>query len=141
MKDASAYLTSKGIHFSQQRIIIMDYLMKHRTHPTADEIYMALQPHYPTLSRTTVYNTLKLFAEHEAIQVINIEEKNARFDACMDVHAHFLCQECGSIYDIELPLPANGNRLPCNPNLNEFKVTSTQIYHKGICPKCKTSAK
>ena len=38
----------------------MEYLMAHRTHPTVDEIYLALSPSIPTLSKTTVYNTLKL---------------------------------------------------------------------------------
>ena len=42
-----------------QRIAIMEYLMEHRTHPSADEIYTALSPSMPTLSKTTVYNTLK----------------------------------------------------------------------------------
>ena len=75
-------MISKGVHPSQQRLAIMDYLMKHRTHPTADEIFTALLPSMPTLSRTTVYNTLKVLVEHNAILNINIEEKNARFDGC-----------------------------------------------------------
>ena len=56
-------LVKYGIHPSVQRIAIMDYLIKHRTHPTVDEVYTALSDEIPTLSKTTVYNTLKLFAE------------------------------------------------------------------------------
>lgn len=138
MKEARDYLISKGIHFSQQRIAIMDYLMSHRTHPTAEEIYQALNAKMPTLSLTTVYNTLRLFAEQNAIQIVNIEEKNARFDACMEAHAHFQCTKCGAIYDIGLPA-ADG--LPANPSLKDYIVHSTQIYYKGICPKCITLEK
>ena len=43
-----------------QRIAIMEYLMEHPIHPSADDIYTALSPSMPTLSKTTVYNTLKL---------------------------------------------------------------------------------
>lgn len=139
MKEAQEYLNSKEIHFSQQRIAIMDYLMKHPTHPTVEEIYLALAPQMPTLSRTTVYNTLKLFAEQDAIQVINIEEKNARFDADTMPHAHFFCTECGTIYDV--PFAAPEEAISCctedNPYLKGFTVRSTQIYYKGICNKCK----
>lgn len=141
MKQAQDYLNSKEIHFSQQRIAIMDYLMKHRTHPTVDEIYLALSPQLPTLSRTTVYNTLKLFAEQEAIQVLNIEEKSARFDACTQPHAHFVCAQCGTIYDIPLPEGQDSSSLSNNPELKDFIVKSTQLYYKGICPLCKTSEK
>lgn len=139
MTDARAYLNSKGIHFSQQRIAIMDYLMKHCTHPTVEEIFGALSPHMPTLSRTTVYNTLKLFQEHDAIQVINIDEKIARFDACMEPHAHFLCLRCGKVYDIPIPFDPATHKLTCNPALQDFTICQTHIYHKGICPSCKTS--
>lgn len=143
MKQAQDYLNSKEIHFSQQRIAIMDYLMKHRTHPTVDEIYLALSPQMPTLSRTTVYNTLKLFAEQEAIQIVNIEEKNARFDAFTQPHAHFYCTQCGTIYDIPLPEEHDKERslLLDNPELKDFTIKSTKIYYKGICPSCKTSEK
>ena len=36
----------------------MDYLLKHKTHPCIDEIYMALCKEIPTLSKTTVYLSL-----------------------------------------------------------------------------------
>lgn len=47
------YLLSYQIKPSVQRIAIMDYLLKHHTHPSIDEIYMALCQDIPTLSKTT----------------------------------------------------------------------------------------
>ena len=47
-------LQGHNIKPSVQRIAIMKYLMEHRTHPTVDEIYTALSPTIPTLSKTTV---------------------------------------------------------------------------------------
>ena len=67
------YLQSFGIKPSVQRIAIMDYLLTHRTHPAIDEIYLALCEQIPTLSKTTVYNTLKLFVEHGAAQMLTID--------------------------------------------------------------------
>ena len=57
--DVIERLQSHSIKPSVQRIAIMQYLMDHHTHPTVDEIYTALAPGMPTLSKTTVYNTLK----------------------------------------------------------------------------------
>lgn len=54
------YLTAHNVKPSVQRMAVMEYLLDHRTHPTADEIYLALHRKMPTLSKTTVYNTLKI---------------------------------------------------------------------------------
>ena len=86
-----------------QRIAIMQYLMEHPIHPSADDIYTALSPSMPTLSKTTVYNTLKLFSEQGAAQMLTIDEKNTNFDADTSVHSHFLCKRCGHIYDLQCP--------------------------------------
>ena len=45
------YLISYNIKPSVQRIAIMDYLLKHKTHPCIDEIYMALCKEIPTLQK------------------------------------------------------------------------------------------
>ena len=52
-------LLDHNIKPSVQRIAIMQYLMEYPVHPSADDIYTALSPSMPTLSKTTVYNTLK----------------------------------------------------------------------------------
>ena len=41
-KEALDTLQNYGIHPSVQRIAIMDYLLKNHTHPTVDEVYVAL---------------------------------------------------------------------------------------------------
>ena len=64
--DVLKRLQNHNIKPSVQRIAIMNYLIEHRTHPTVDEIYTALSPSIPTLSKTTVYNTLKLLSEQGA---------------------------------------------------------------------------
>ena len=48
-------LKSLGIRPSEQRIVILEYLLGHRTHPTVETIYSELSPKMPTLSKTTVY--------------------------------------------------------------------------------------
>lgn len=70
-------LQGHNIKPSVQRIAIMKYLMEHRTHPTVDEIYTALSPTIPTLSKTTVYNTLKILSEQGAAQTLTPLIQNA----------------------------------------------------------------
>lgn len=115
-----------------QRMAIMEYLMSHATHPTVDVIYNQLLPKMPTLSRTTIYNTLELFREKGAIRVLNLDNKTAHYDGDTSVHAHLLCRRCGNIYDIEIPslLYAELNNLP------DHLVEQTEISYRGVCSDC-----
>ncbi|MBQ0015590.1 MAG: transcriptional repressor [Bacteroidales bacterium] len=136
MQDAHEYLIAHNIHPSQQRVAVMRYLLDHHIHPTADDIYTALAPQMPTLSKTTIYNTLKVFADAGAIQVITIDEEATRYDATLLPHAHFKCQKCGLVYDIDFP--ANIDPTARQPEIpKDFELTSVQIYYQGICAKCK----
>jgi Fur family ferric uptake transcriptional regulator/Fur family peroxide stress response transcriptional regulator len=124
-----------GIKPSLQRIAIMDYLLEHYTHPTADEIYTALSPSMPTLSKTTIYNTLKLFSEQGVVQMLTIDEKNLCFDGNLSPHAHFLCKNCGKIYDV-MNREEFGQETKEIANAPGYKITEIHHYYKGICKNC-----
>ena len=128
------YLLNFNIKPSVQRLAIMDYLLTHKTHPSIDDIYLALCDDIPTLSKTTVYNTLKLFVEHGAAQMLTIDERNTNYDGDISNHAHFFCRQCGKIYD--LPAPAESDQVK-NMQQEGFDVGEVHLYYKGICPSCK----
>ncbi|HOI26057.1 MAG TPA: transcriptional repressor [Paludibacteraceae bacterium] len=132
MEQIDKYLREHDIKPSLQRIAIMEYLQSHKTHPTADEIFNALYPSIPTLSKTTVYNTLKLFVEHNAALCLTIDDKTAHFDGDTSFHAHFFCLGCGCIYDI--PIADISNVL--KTEIDDLTITETHIYYKGYCKKC-----
>lgn len=74
LDEISQFLDQQGIRPSFQRLKIFEYLVNERTHPTADEIYEVLRKDIPSISRTTVYNTLRLFLDKKIIQMVNIEK-------------------------------------------------------------------
>jgi len=133
MIELQHYLIQHDIKPSIQRLAIMNYLLNHRTHPTADEVYSELLPGIPTLSKTTVYNTLKLFVQQGVALYIDIDERSARFDGDMEAHAHFRCKQCGSIFDLPLP-----NMQDILPNETDFYIDEAYINVKGLCKTCKT---
>lgn len=126
-------LTEHGIKPSLQRMAVMDYLMTHRTHPTVDEIYTALHPSMPTLSKTTVYNTLKLLTDKGAALQLTIDERNCCYDADTTPHAHFLCTRCGRVYDLDLQSKRlmRAAILPAG-----FIPEEVQLYYRGCCAQC-----
>ncbi len=126
-------LLEHNIKPSMQRIAIMDYLMEHKTHPSADEIYTELSPSMPTLSKTTVYNTLRLFSEQGAAQMLTIDERNTNFDADTSQHAHFLCKRCGRIYDLKCQVEMKQVE---GFQMDGHEVSEVHYYYKGVCKKC-----
>lgn len=131
------HLIEHNIKPSMQRMAIMEYLMTHKTHPTADEIYSALAPSIPTLSKTTVYNTLGLFAKQGAALQLSIDEKNVRFDGDTSIHAHFRCIKCGKIIDF-FPNQVEQLKNICLDKIgDEVTIIETQVYYKGFCKSCK----
>lgn len=120
-----------GIRPSVQRLAILGFVANKRLHPTADEIYSALAPLYPTLSRTTVYNTLHALVAGGLLRELEIESGNRRYDyAPQPPHSHFMCRRCRRIYDI--PVPA---RIDDNPPAG-FHIDTVDVYFKGLCPAC-----
>jgi Fe2+ or Zn2+ uptake regulation protein len=142
MSDASAFLLEHGIRPSYQRLRIWDYLAATKEHPSVETIYRSLAPEIPTLSRTTVYNSLSLFIEKGIAQPILIEETETRYDADTSPHGHFRCRVCGRVYDFPL---AKGNafgdasgglapRLPAG-----FRVELVQLCCQGVCAGCSSA--
>lgn len=127
------YLIEKDIKPSVQRIAIMTYLLEHRTHPTVDDIFNELQEQIPTLSKTTIYNTLKLFVDKKAILSITIDEKMVHYDGYRQRHAHFLCLSCGKLADVPLDYDVE---FPKTEEMKGFTLEETQVYHKGYCNEC-----
>lgn len=135
MKEKEAYqrLVDSGVRPSVQRLAIMDYLLKHYTHPTVDEVYKGLYKKIPTLSRTTVYNTLRLFSEHHAALMITIDDHRVCYDGNTTPHVHFFCKECGRVVDF---FDEQAPTLTAPRNIDGHMVDEMQLYYKGVCADC-----
>lgn len=132
--ETDKFLSAHGVRPSRQRRAILDFLIKNPVHPTAEDVYRALAPQISTLSRTTVYNTLRLFCERGAAQMITLEENEMRFDAMLGAHGHFKCTHCGQIFDFACNEAFAGATaaLP-----DGFVAAQTQLYVHGICKNCR----
>lgn len=130
-------LKDAGIRPSVQRVAVYSFLMENKIHPDVETVYAALSPLYPTLSRTTVYNTLKLFEANNLVQALRIEEDKLRFDAEMKDHIHFKCMKCGAITDIFDDGQIPGMMTNCSTMLpSGFQMQKIQTTLWGLCKNC-----
>lgn len=114
------------------RIKVLEYLKSTRKHPNAEKIYKRLSKEIPTLSKTSIYNALKVMVENGVIKEIMIEEDEIRYDGINERHAHFKCVKCNNLYDLKLKCKS------ClkETELNKVKILDEHIYLVGICKKC-----
>ncbi len=124
-------LLSRNIKPSYQRIKILEYLIGNRIHPTVEKIFSDLHKEIPTLSKTTIYNTLNLFIEADLVRVITIEDNETRYDIDTSDHGHFKCLDCGEIYDFD----ADMDNIKVD-GLRNFVINDRSLYFKGICGSC-----
>lgn len=130
-EDLLKELKNKNIRLSHQRLKVLEYVANHRCHPTVEQIYTDLHKEIPTLSKTTVYNTLSTLIKAGLVKLITIEDNETRYDIVTKNHGHFKCEYCGTIYDFEINIDSFDSK-----DLNGFKINDKNVYFKGICPKC-----
>ncbi|MBE0479162.1 transcriptional repressor [Candidatus Aerophobetes bacterium] len=126
-------LKEKGIKPTYQRLKILNYLKESREHPNIEMIYKDLVKEIPTISKTTIYNTLHLFVEKELVLTLSILEFEKKFDGDTSFHQHFLCERCGRIIDLNCEASCT---YPKIKQIDGHKVKGMCSYFKGICKDC-----
>jgi len=115
-----------------QRYAVMAFLMEHTGHPTAAEIFKAVNRVDPRSSRATTYNNLRDMVRAGLVREVAVEGRAARFDAKDMRHHHFICDRCGNVEDMEwydVPRPALGS-------LGKRILRECELIFRGLCTKC-----
>lgn len=130
-------LETQGVRPSYQRLKVMEYLNQHKnSHPTAEEIYAALAPVIPTLSRATIYNTLHSFSEHGLVNCMSINGTEIHYDVRIEPHGHFKCEKCGKILNFSVNL--EDLRFDA---LENYEIKHRNLIFTGICSDCTNQIK
>jgi len=134
MEKIKTLLKEKGIKPTYQRLKILEYLSNNlNNHPTVEMVYEKLLYDIPTLSLTTVYNTLNNFLEKRLVFGVTITGTEIRYDFNTDCHHHFLCKKCGQIIDIDIKCAyAEGKK----GIISGHRIDEIHGYFKGICKDC-----
>jgi Fur family transcriptional regulator, peroxide stress response regulator len=125
-------LEDSGLRCTSQRYSVMSFLMAHHEHPTAAEIYEAVNRLDPRLSRASTYNNLRDLVEAGLVRQVAAEGRAARYDAKDQQHHHFICDRCGTVEDIDfytVPAPATGS-------LGKRIIRDCELIVRGLCATC-----
>ena len=87
-----------GLKCTSQRLNIYNVLLS-LDHPIVEEVYEAIKPDNPSISLSTVYNTLETFVKQELIWQIKIPNGKMRYDVRQEDHFHIFNGKTTKVID------------------------------------------
>lgn len=124
-------LTAFGIKPTFQRTVILEAVSGKNGHPAIRDLHARLLRDVPTLSKTTLYSTLELFARKGLVAPLFIDPAEVRYDGIPAPHHHFYCTACRRILDVDIAC-ATGRA----GRLHGHRVDEVHGYFKGVCRDC-----
>jgi Fe2+ or Zn2+ uptake regulation protein len=124
-------LGATGLRLTPQRQQVYDVLLDKRDHPTAEEVFIRAKKQMPEISHATVYNCLDALVKSGLARQVTVDRGATRFCPNMHEHGHFHCDECGTVFDMDLPGELPGVELP-----RGFKPQRYEVAIHGLCADC-----
>lgn len=128
-------LEGSGLRCTPQRYAVMAFLAECKQHPTAADIFEAVNRMDPRSSRATTYNNLRDLVRAGLVREVAVEGRAARFDARGMRHHHFICDRCGNVEDVDwhdVPRPAKDT-------IGKRTIRECEVIFRGLCTKCAQS--
>src|ERR1700722_16727801 len=125
-------LDGSGLRCTAQRYAVMAFLMDHKGHPTAAEIFKAVNRMDPRSSRATTYNNLRDLVQAGLGREVAVGGGAAGYDGKGTPDHHFICGRCGEVEGISwygVPRPASGS-------LGKRVLRECELIFRGLCAKC-----
>jgi len=102
-------------------------------HPTAEMVFLEVRKTLPKISLGTVYRNLGVLKEQGLIFEIPGPHHTMHYDANLEPHAHFICEECGTIVDVwDCRKPSCRGK----DQLQGFVVQHWNVEFRGLCQDC-----
>lgn len=124
-----------SLGITKQRQAVLQVIREAEEHLSANEVFDKARNIQPGISFATVYNSLRFLKEQGMIGEVRFGTDSARYDRTLERHDHAICNACGKLIDLDLPIPAD--MLKKGERLSKFKAESIEVVLRGLCPDCK----
>ena len=120
------------MNISKQRDAVLKAVNESLDHPTAEMVLYRSKNIISTINLATVYRNLSCLVENGLIKKISCEGGD-RYDRKITRHAHFRCQNCGNLTDVDLDISSIEENVE---KMYNIKVDDSSLFFKGICDNC-----
>ena len=124
----------ESLGLTKQRQAVLRAILESNKHLTANEVFDDARRFLPGISFATVYNSLNYLKKEGLIGEIQFGTDAKLYDRKLTQHDHALCNNCGKLVDLELPLP--DGLIEEAATRSNFKAETLELTLRGLCPDC-----
>jgi Fur family ferric uptake transcriptional regulator/Fur family peroxide stress response transcriptional regulator len=124
----------EGLGLTKQRHAVLRVIHESEEHLTANEVFENARRILPSISFATVYNSLRYLKDEGMIGEVRFGADCTRYDRKLGRHDHALCNKCGRLVDLDLPVSAA--MLKKAADISKFRAESVELILRGLCPEC-----
>jgi len=130
-------LEASGQRFTGQRAAVYRFLAGNESHPTADDVFLAVRNEVSGISLATVYKSLETLVGCGLATKLTYGDGSARYDGRTDLHHHARCLGCGQVMDVSGRLEES-EIASLRKSAGPFRVTGYRLELQGYCSDCST---
>ena len=133
----AGYLAEHGLRFTEQRRSVLRKVFETHRHFTADELCEELERDGTSVSRATVYRTLKHLVECDLVKEVFQCSGRTHYEHIMGHghHDHMMCIRCGKVIEFEDSEIEKEQRRICRQH--DFTHVEHRLGIRGICSECR----
>lgn len=124
------------MRYSRQRELIESILNGNTTHPSAEDVYEKAKEIEPNISLGTVYRNLRILADEKRILTLETKDRSIHYDYNTARHGHFMCNECGRIFDT-----FEKDNVAESLERIGYSLNGANCMYYGLCPSCVKKSK
>ncbi len=124
----------ESLGLTKQRRAVLRAVRESDRHLNANEVFDDARQHLAGISFATVYNSLNYLKKEGLIGEIRFGTDAKLYDRKLEHHDHAICNECGKLVDLELPMPEG--LLEAAAERSNFKAETIELTLRGLCPDC-----
>ena len=135
-----AYLRSKKLKLTGERLEILATRFKKTSHFDAEELHGELKQQARDISRATVYRTLDLLVQCGLVRKSSLGSSHANYEAAHEDehHDHLICLNCNRVFEFFRADLETLQEAICSERNFKPMHHSLQIF--GICSDCVATA-
>jgi len=125
-------------HLPKNYRLVYDVILEHGRgrHLSMGDVYAYARERQPSIGFTTVYRGLARLRNMSLISEILLPgAESAYYEPLADSHAHFRCDACGTVMDIDYRLPKDVAK--SIGKAHDLDVDVVQLSFHGRCTACR----